>query len=109
MRVADLVELAGFAGVAVWLKMDGERATHRWTVILTCPSADFRYRRDVNRFEHVLKIVRDELAKLPGDWSWLGEEIEDLDEFAEHYEELGRRGAVVIVDGTGEQVVVNAH
>lgn len=105
MKVADLVELAGFAGASVWLKVDGERATHRWTVVLSCPRADFRYRRDVNRFDQVIKIVRDELARLPGDWSWLDDEIEDLDEFAEHYEELGRQGAIIVVDSTGEQTL----
>ncbi|WP_434438591.1 hypothetical protein [Lentzea sp. E54] len=104
-KVADLIELAGFAGATVWLKMDGERAGHRWTVVLACPDAGFQYRRDVSRFDHVIEIVRDELARLPGDWSWLDEPIEDLDEFAEHYEELGRRGAIVIVDGTGERTV----
>lgn len=105
MKVADLVELAGFAGVSVWLKMDGERATHRWTVLLSCPDADFRHRRDVNRFDQVLEIVRDELPALPGEWSWLDDEIEDLDEFAEHYEELGREGAIIVVDSTGEQTL----
>ncbi|WP_394615495.1 hypothetical protein JNUCC0626_37990 [Lentzea sp. JNUCC 0626] len=103
MKVADLLELAGFAGASVWLKMDGERATHRWTVIVSCAEHDLRHRRDVNRFDQVVKIVRDELSALPGEWAWLDDEIEDLDEFAQHYEELGRQGAIIVVDSTGEQ------
>ncbi|MGI5504633.1 hypothetical protein [Lentzea sp. CA-135723] len=105
MRVADLIELAGFAGASVWLKMDGERATKRWTVIVSCAEAGLRHRRDVNRLDQVVRIVRDELSALPGDWSWLDDEIEDLDAFAEHYEELGRQGAIIVVDSTGEQTL----
>jgi len=105
MKVADLIELAGFAGASIMLKIDGERATHRWTVLISYPDLDFRYRRDVNRIDQVLGILRNELAKLPGEWSWLDDEIEDLDAFAEHYEELGRRGAIVLVGGDGEQTV----
>ncbi len=98
MRLADFVELAEMAGARIWLKMDGERATHRWTVVISSPQAGFHLRRDVNRLEYVLKIARDELAKLPGDWSWLGEPVEDLDDVAEFYEEHGRAGEVVIID-----------
>ncbi|MDX8142781.1 hypothetical protein SK854_11710 [Lentzea sp. BCCO 10_0061] len=98
MLLAEFVELAEMAGARIWLKMDGERVTHRWTVIISEPRADLRHRRDVNRLDHVLKIVRDELAKLPGDWSWLHEPIEDLNDVAEYYEELGRAGEIVIID-----------
>ncbi|MDX8051958.1 hypothetical protein SK571_21405 [Lentzea sp. BCCO 10_0798] len=98
MLLAEFVELAEMAGARIWLKMDGERATHRWTVIISSAQADFRHRRDVNRLDHVLKIVRDELAKLPGDWSWLHEPIDDLNEVAEFYEERGRAGEIVIID-----------
>lgn len=98
MRVADFVELAGLAGATIWLKMDGERATHRWTVIISSPHLDLPHRRDVNRLDHVLEIARDELVKLPGDWSWLGEPVDDLAEVAEFYEELGREGEIVVID-----------
>jgi hypothetical protein len=96
MRVADFVELAEMAGATVWLKMDGARATKRWTVLIS--SADFRRRKDVNRLDQVLKFARDELATLPGDWSWLHDPIEDLDDVAEFYEERGRDGEIVIID-----------
>lgn len=99
MLLADFVELAEMAGARVWLKMDGERATHRWTVIISSEQAGLRHRRDVNRLDHVLEIVRDELAKLPGDWSWLHEPIDDLNEVAEFYEERGRAGEIVVIDG----------
>ncbi|RDI33464.1 hypothetical protein [Lentzea flaviverrucosa] len=49
MKVADLLELAGFAGASITFKIDGERATHRWTVLITYEDLDFRYRRDVDR------------------------------------------------------------
>jgi hypothetical protein len=105
MTVADLVELADMAGVKVMLKIDGERATHRWTVHLSGPHVGFPHRRDVNRLDQALAFARQKLAGLPGDWSWLDDEIEDLDAFVEHYDERGRRGEIVIVDSTGEQPV----
>ncbi|MGW4206708.1 hypothetical protein ACWEIJ_01855 [Lentzea sp. NPDC004789] len=94
--MADFVELAEMAGATVWLKMDGERATKRWTVLIS--SADFVSRTDVNRLDQALRFARNELAKLPGDWSWLDDPIEDLDDVAEFYEERGRDGEIVIID-----------
>ncbi|MCG8920989.1 hypothetical protein [Lentzea sp. CC55] len=98
MRLADLVELAEMTGARVWLKMDGQRATHRWTVIISHPGTGFHHRRDVNRLDHVVTILRDELVRLPGDWSWLREPVEDLNEVAEFYEEQGGAGEVVVID-----------
>lgn len=101
MTVADFVELAGFAGAAVWLKMDGERATKRWTVLVSSPHLEFPHRADVNRLDQALSFARKSLVQLPGDWSWINDPVVDLDEFAEHYEEMGRRGEVVSIDLRG--------
>lgn len=101
MTVADFVELAGFAGATVWLKMDGERATHRWTVIVSGPDGEWLGRKDVNRLDQALAFARKTLVRLPGDWSWIDDPVVDLDEFAEHYEEMGRRGEVVGIDLRG--------
>ncbi|MFI6097384.1 hypothetical protein ACIA8G_17595 [Lentzea sp. NPDC051213] len=105
MKVTDLIELAGFAGASVMLKIDGERATKRWTVVVSGPDLEHSYRCDVNRLDQALARARTALVQLPGDWSWLDDPIDDLDSFAEHYEELGRRGEVVIIDRRGEQRV----
>ena len=105
MTVVDLIELADMAGAKVMLKIDGERATKRWTVHVSGPHGDFPHRRDVNRLDQALAFARQQLVGLPGDWSWLDDEIEDLNEFAEHYEERGRNGEIVIVDSHGEQPV----
>lgn len=101
MRVADFVELAGFAGATVWLKMDGERATHRWTVIVSGPGNERLGRKDVNRLDQALAFARKTLVRLPGDWSWIDDPVVDLDDFAEHYEEMGRRGEVVVIELAG--------
>ncbi len=97
MTVADFVELAGLGGATVMLKIDGERAAKRWTVLVSSPHLEFPHRADVNRFDQALAFARKWLAELPGDWSWLDEPVEDLDAFAEDFEEFGRRGEVVIV------------
>ncbi|MFS8104851.1 hypothetical protein LFM09_47895 [Lentzea alba] len=96
-RVGEFVERAAAAGAAVMLKIDGERAAKQWTAVVSSSHLEFARRTDVDSSDLALEFVRETLAELPGDWEWLDDEIEDLDQFAEDFEEFGRRGEVVVV------------
>lgn len=98
MRLADFVELAEMGGVHVWFKMDGLRTRRRWTVILSSAQYDLRCRADTDRLDQALKAARTTLAELPGDWSWMDDQVEDVDDVAEFYEERGDAGEVIILD-----------
>ena len=100
MRIAELAERAGHAGVHVTFKIDGLRERNRWTVILDkrqdCGGSGVS-KTDVARIDQVLDFLRRHLAEQLGGHAWLDETVEDADGFADVMEEIGATGAVLLV------------
>ena len=101
MRIAEVAERAGHAGVHVTFKIDGERERRRWTVVLSSPPYVGEYwvtRTDLDRIDQVLDFLRRKLVERLGSHGWLDEPVEDADGFADVMEEIGATGAVLLVD-----------
>ncbi|ANZ37787.1 hypothetical protein BBK82_18685 [Lentzea guizhouensis] len=101
MRIAELAERAGHAGVHVTFKIDGLRERNRWTVILGKPPFAGEFwvtRSDLDRIDQVLDFLRRQLITQLGEHEWLDEPVEDADGFADVMEEIGATGAVLLVD-----------
>lgn len=97
MKLAEFVERAGQSGATVMPKIDGERERRLWTVLVAGPDDSVAH-SGFETLDEGLTSARKWLAALPGEWSWLDEPVDDVDEIAEVFEEWGRRGEVVNVD-----------